>query len=378
MLFNLDKKIKLSLLEEYKREALLYREKKHQEKLNKIKEEKKYLEEKNKRNQITLQIIKEEEKLKRKKQMKEYHDMIYNTPKTNKNFLKNEVVTKNWGLSRNQSIPVMHKNNKNKIKNNYTLDYYSLTPAQREKIFVRKNDNMEKYLTDEQNDEEVANFLVMQKNFRLKFYKELLNNQYQELQRQNQEKYGTNDIVIINNKKKNNLYENPFNLYRKYDFGKSNLLNNPIINPENNITYNRYLNLRLNKTNLFDIQNKNSSINQKTVDNNLYNNFLSTKNCDISNKLYQNESINLSDTIWNKENKNKKKKLFLNNYNSFSDDNIFNYKKNINNKKNYINIINDHNKNINIFKTNNNYENNEQLSSKGYVLSQAANSNFFI
>ena len=28
MLFNLDKKIKLSLLEEYKREALLYREKK--------------------------------------------------------------------------------------------------------------------------------------------------------------------------------------------------------------------------------------------------------------------------------------------------------------------------------------------------------------
>ena len=183
MLFNLDKRIKYSILQEYKKEALLHRQKKEQERLKKIKEEQQYLENEKKKEELSSQILKAQEILKKEKQMKEYKNLLLNFP--NQKFDKKQLIIKNWGLSRNQSIPFLNQNNNsNKFikhyNSNYTLDYNSLTPAQRERIYIRKSDNMQKYLTDEQNEDEINNLLKGEKKFRQKFYGELLNSQFEE------------------------------------------------------------------------------------------------------------------------------------------------------------------------------------------------------
>ena len=161
MLFNLDRNLKHSILEEYKKEALLYQQRKEREKQQKIKEEREYLEEKKRKDLISSQILKEEEMRKKNKQMKEYQEMLSNIQY--KNYLKNEVQIKNWGQTRNLTIPIKDKNTiksnfRKDQNNNFTVDYYSLSPAQKEKMFIRKTDNMKKYLTDEQNNDEIMNF----------------------------------------------------------------------------------------------------------------------------------------------------------------------------------------------------------------------------
>ena len=388
MLFNLDKRIKYSILQEYKKEALLHRQKKEQERLKKIKEEQQYLENEKKKEELSSQILKAQEILKKEKQMKEYKNLLLNFP--NQKFDKKQLIIKNWGLSRNQSIPFLNQNsNSNKFikhyKSNYTLDYNSLTPAQRERIYIRKSDNMHKYLTDEQNEDEINNLLKGEKKFRQKFYGELLNSQFEEAQKKNKDKYGTNDILIIKNKKKNRLYDNIFNYNKRYDFGKSNLIHNPILRPENDITYNKYINLRLNKNILkninnihkIELENKNYLNNIKINDNNRNDNMnlkrINFRN--FRNKIYQSES-DLFDKKSNNENnynekQNLRKNLKLNNYSSLSNDNIFNNKK-ILNIKNNINKIYETNPSRNIFETKNIYQNRNNN-----IFFHESNSNFY-
>jgi len=403
MLFNLDRNIKHSILEEYKREALLHQQRKEREKQQKIKEEREYLEEKKRKDLISLQILKEEEMRKKNKQMKEYQEMLSNIPL--KNYLKHEVQIKNWGQTRNLTIPYKEKNtNKTNFRkdpnSNFTVDYYSLSPAQKEKMFIRKSDNMKKYLTDEQNDDEIMNFLKGEKQYRQKYYKELLNTQFQEAQKKIKDKYGTNDILIIENKKRNYLVDdNLLKSDKKYDFGKSNLLHNPIINPENDIAYNRYINLRINKSNILQntIQNninnnnnnkKGNSLEIKTdeysnnqrVNNeyNEYSNYLRNNNKRLGSKLCQSEP-NLLANIENKANtnemnKNNKKRLIPNNYSSFSNDNIFNYKNKLYTNNNIYNKK--YENNIKIIEGDNfEYKPTVQPSSRS-ILSRAAKSNF--
>ena len=46
----------------------------------------------------------------------------------------------------------------------YEIDYNSLSPIQRQKIFIRKSDDhMEKYLTDEHNKDEIYKYLKEEK-----------------------------------------------------------------------------------------------------------------------------------------------------------------------------------------------------------------------
>ena len=61
---------------------------------------------------------------------------------------------------------------------------------------------MENYLTDDQSKDEITKYLKEEKNYRQKYAKDLVNSQYEESQRINKERYGTNDILIIENKKK--------------------------------------------------------------------------------------------------------------------------------------------------------------------------------
>ena len=58
MLFNLDRNLKHSILEEYKKEALLYEQRRQQEKQQKIKEEQEYLDKINKKEKKKMTIIK--------------------------------------------------------------------------------------------------------------------------------------------------------------------------------------------------------------------------------------------------------------------------------------------------------------------------------
>ena len=404
MLFNLDRNIKHSILEEYKREALLHQQRKERERQQKIKEEREFLEEKKRKDFISSQSLKEEEMRKKNKQMKEYQEMLSNIQY--KNYLKNEVQIKNWGQTRNLTIPYKDKNNiksnfRKDPNNNFTVDYYSLSPAQKEKMFIRKTDNMKKYLTDEQNNDEIMNFLKGQKQYRQKYYKELLNTQFQAAQKKIKDKYGTNDILIIENKKRSHLVDGDLlKSDKKYDFGKSNLLHNPIINPENDIAYNRYINLRINKSNILknSIQNninnnnnkKGNSLEIKTdecssnqrVNNeyNEYSNYLRNNNKKLRGKLCQSEP-NLFANIENKTNtnemnKNNKKQLIPNSYSSFSNDNIFNYKNNLYTNNNIYNKKYDNSSNIKIIEGDNfEYKPTVQQSSRS-ILSQAAKSNF--
>jgi hypothetical protein len=239
---------------------------------------------------------------------------------------------------------------------------------------------MNKYLTDEQNKDELSKYLKEEKIYRQKYYKDLVNSQYEEAQRINKDRYGTNDILIIEKKRKNYFNENNIS-NKNYDFGKSNLLHNPIVNPENNITYNKYINFRLNKSNIFktesslknlkemnnnrptlSLQTDEYSTNKRVVkikDNNNYN-IINNSAKDIKNKLF------------NEENNNNDTNLKVNNYGRYSNDNIFDYR----NKKN----INENNHNRSVYEMNNSYEHktNEQTVPNGSILSQAAKSNFLI
>ena len=402
MLFNLDRNIKHSILEEYKRDALLHQQRKERERQQKIKEEREYLEEKNRKELLSTQILKEEEMRKKNKQMKEYQEMLSNIQY--KNYLKNEVQIKNWGQTRNLTIPYKDKNTiktnfRKDPNNNFTVDYYSLSPAQKEKMFIRKSDHMEKYLTDEQNDDEIMNFLKGEKQYRQKYYKELLNTQFQEAQKKIKDKYGTNDILIIKNKKRNYFVDdNPLKSGKKYDFGKSNLLHNPILNPENDIAYNRYINLRINKSNILKNSIQNNINNNKKANtleiktdeysnnqrvNNEYNeysNYLRNNNNKLRGKLCQSEPNIFANTEnktnINEMNKNNKKRLIPNNYASFSNDNIFNYRKNLYTNNNIYNKKYDNSSNIQIIEGDSfEYKPTIQPSSRP-ILSNAVKSNF--
>jgi hypothetical protein len=384
MLFNLDRNLKQSILEEYQKEAILYRKKKQEEKKQKIKEEQEYLNQINKREEESLKIKKKEEDIKKNNQKKYYEDILANSP--NKNSRKKELIIKNWGQSRNQpkesnELP----NSFRKDNNKYEVDYSSLSPEEKERIFIRKgDDHMNKFLTDEQNKDELSKFLKDEKFFRQKYYKDLINSQYEEAQRINKDRYGTNDILIVENKRKKYFNDNNFITgTKKYDFGKSNLLHNPIVNPENNIGYNKYINYRLSKSNIFknifdnnnvntphsNLMNNNKSLltiqNDKYIPNRL-NNKKKENNDNYSNEKMENNIYTQSESNILDNNKEVEKKLSINNYGRYSNDNIFDYNKNINNIK--YNYLNTPRRNL--------YELNNQ--SNGSILSHAAKSNFLI
>lgn len=384
MLFNLDRNLKQSILEEYQKEAILYRKKKQEEKEQKIKEEQEYLNQINKREEESLKIKKEEEDIKKNSQKKYYEDILANSPYRNSR--KKELIIKNWGQSRNQS----KENNElvnsfRKDNNKYEVDYSSLSPEEKERIYIRKSDDhMNKFLTDEQNKDELSKFLKDEKFFRQKYYKDLINSQYEEAQRINKDRYGTNDILIVENKRKKFFNDNNFITgAKKYDFGKSNLLHNPIVNPENNIGYNKYINYRLSKSNIFknifdnknvntphsNLMNNNKSLltiqNDEYIPNRVINK-MKENNDNYSNEKMEKNLYTQSESDILNNNKETEKKLSINNYGRYSNDNIFDYNKN--NKNIKYNYLNTPRRNI--------YELNNQ--SNGSILSHAAKSNFLI
>ena len=400
MLFNLDRNTKQSILEQFKREALLYQQKREQEKQQKIKEEREYLLERNRKDDQTFKILQEEKLQKQNQQMQEYQKMLINTNNTGPHNIysnrKREVVNKNWGGVIQDNINYQRANSEKKFnKIDYDKEYNSLSPYQKEKAYIRKSDIMDKFLTDDQNEDEVKHILKDEKNYRQHFYRDLLNSQYEEAQKKNMNRYGTNDILIIENKRKKFLAENPYTPKKKYDFGRSSLLHNPILNPENNIEYNKYLNLRFKSSNF--INNKNE---EKCNDNNFSNSIeeYNKKNNNNYNSMTiphddRRKRVACSFDNYKKnfnENNNKLYKItsnvqniLSNNNGNIEENNILNDGKNIieNTNKDGDNELykNDNNNQLTI-QPRNSYSkkdiDNYRVNLRGSILSQAAKSNF--
>ena len=349
MLFNLDKETKKNILEHYRQEALFKKLKKEEEKKREIEEERKNLEQKQIRQKQTIDIMNKEKFYKRNKLKEEYNLMLQKT----KGYIprKMDIKINNWGQSKDQFIlPEVKTNNNNYINektdtksflNNYNkYDFVQLSPYQKEKEILKQVDHMNEYLTDKQNINELIQYFKKQKENRHYFYKDLLFSQYKDALNKNLNLYGTNDELILKQRKKKFISENPYIRQRKYDFGSSSLEHNPILNPENNYDYNKYINFKN-----FSINGRNNN-RLKENKGKSYDNYLQ--------RNFSNFNINL-----NKEN---------NPYYRY--DNNFNANNNILNGSNSVKV----NKNI----LNNNYSRNNYISLNSETPLQITNNEFSI
>ena len=344
MYFNLDRQGKQKILKYYKKEANEYRRKKEEAKKQQIQEELNYLHQREQNQLKSDEKLSQENFRKKKALMDEYLEMLKKT----KNYLpgyhfkpkNNEVIINNWGKTKEESLKENSNNNNfhtiNYHSNNYHTNNYAnisfdknsfntLSPNEKVKQMIKPVDNMNKFLTDEPNENEVNSFFLRQKQNKQNYYKELLYSQFIDSAKKYKNLYGTEDILIVNEKKKKLITENPYREKNVYEFGDSSLENNPILNPENNIRYNKYLNnfypdiqtdRSLNENNMFnnDINNNsnndsNSNINIEINENNFndyinYNNRINNiyKNNYTNQKLENSMAINGNNIINNYEN----------------------------------------------------------------------------
>ena len=324
MLFNLDKETKKNILEHYRQEALFKKLKKEEEKKREIEEERKNLEQKQIRQKQTIDIMNKEKFYNRNKLKEEYNLMLQKT----KGYIprKMDIKINNWGQSKDQFIlPEVKTNNNNYINektdtksflNNYNkYDFVQLSPYQKEKEILKQVDHMNEYLTDKQNINELIQYFKQQKENRHYFYKDLLFSQYKNALNKNLNLYGTNDELILKQRKKKFISENPYIRQRKYDFGSSSLEHNPILNPENNYDYNKYINFKN-----FSINGRNNNRLKENKGKN-YDNYLQRNFSNFNNNLskennpyyrYDN-NFNVNDNFLNRNNSVKVNKNILNN-----------------------------------------------------------------
>lgn len=308
MIYSLDKATKQNILAQYKQAALNYRQKKQNERIKRIQEEREYILDLIKKERETDIKLREEKNKLKNEQMKEYHDLIkkfkYDIPGYHFRPRKDTVINKNWG---NRSIETNIPNNRREInKNKNEILIKNLNPRQKEREYIRKEDNMNNYLTDDNNNKEFERYLIQQKEKRQKYYREILDSQYKEIQNKNKELYGTIDPLIVKREKRKNISVKPYSQKASYDFGQSALSHNPITNPENNILYNKYL-FKINTKNIFkdDMRNGNVIKNGHIYNNNIeqfrtindQKHNLAFNNSKSSINIFRNEPIKKNDNF---------------------------------------------------------------------------------
>ena len=315
MLFNLDRQSKQNILEHYKQEALKSRLRKEEEKKREMEEDRNNLQLKEKRQKETIDMMNKEIIFNRNKIKKEYNLMLQKT----KGYLprKTDIIINNWGQSKDPIIlPKVKINNssiaksfnaKSFLNNNNKKDFIHLTQIQKEKEILKQIDHMDEYLTDKPNLNEVKQYFLMQKENRHNFYKDLLYNQYKNAINKNLNLYGTKDELILKERKKKFISDNPYIKKRKYESGSTSLEHNPIVNPENNYNYNKYINYKnfavslntsrnenklYNSNNLNSFENNYSNNNNQTINNN---NFSTNLNYDNNSYYRYNNILNNND-----------------------------------------------------------------------------------
>ena len=189
---------------------------------------------------------------------------------TNRN---KEVVLNNWGgQEKNHQIQIQNnipqsppeQNNVNATKKFITIPQGEGTPWKGRKSY-RNEDHLGNFLNDDRNDQELTNYIKSEKEYKQKMYKDLLYSQFQEATNKNLNLYGTNDPLIVERKRKRYLSQDPFAKNNNYDYSKSSLIHNPIVDPQNNLEYNKYLKFSESQRN---INNRgNHQINNNNVNN---------------------------------------------------------------------------------------------------------------
>ena len=386
MFFNLDRNSKQNLFNQYKQEALDYRQKKNIEKQKRIQEEREYL--------ARRELLEKEaderifrEKLQRKNaQREEYNSMLMKTKNNIPGYRHNtnrnkEVVLNNWGgQEKNHQIQIQNnipqsppqQNDVNTNKNFITIPQGEGTPWKGRKSF-RNEDHLGNFLNDDRNDQELTNYIKSEKEYKQKMYKDLLYSQFQEATNKNLNLYGTNDPLIVERKRKRYLSQDPFAKNNNYDFSKSSLTHNPIVDPQNNLEYNKYLKFsesQRNINNRGNYQINNNSVNNQRMQ---YQNNNNTPNINNVNNTYNNY--------------NPLEEFKSNNY----DTSNMNRGMKVNNNFNQNLVMENNNSNININNNNLRMEENQkgQSQNSGYFnnsfrptpsgerIRQAAASNFF-
>ena len=343
MYFNLDRQKKQKILNNYKKELLEHQRKKQEAKKLKIQEERNFLIETEIKQQQSEEKILQEQNRKKKALMQEYLDMIKKT----KNYLpgyhfqqkNNEVIINNWGKSKEEFYKENNINNFHTINHNYNNNLYdgnrfnNLSEIEKVRQIIRPVDSMNKFLTDEQNEKEVKSYFLKRKQNKENYYKNLFFSQHNDSVKKNLNLYGTEDILILKQKKKKLLTENPYRQKSENRFSNSYLENNPILNPENNMRYNKYFKELYPDISTERAHNRNYSINYDKItenNNNAPNNLI---NVEI-NDNYNNNNNNYNNNDLNEYN-------ISNNYNN----NYMNEKVENNMAKNGNNIINNFNNN---------------------------------
>lgn len=245
MYFNLDREKKQKILDYYKKDLLDYERKKKEVKQAKIQEELNLLHQNELKEKESEQKIIEEEKRKKKALMDEYLEMLRNTKILDGGYRykpKNrDIINKNWGKGKEE----LKENKKDSF---YTIDYHrscdsdalnSMSESEKVKQILKPVDCMNKFITDVPNEKEVNSYFLEQKQNKQDLYKKILYKQHNDYIQNNLNTYGTDDVLILKQKKKNLVTENPYKKY-EYRIGNSFLERNPILNPENNMKYNKY------------------------------------------------------------------------------------------------------------------------------------------
>ena len=284
MFFNLDKSAKQQILALYKQEALDHQRKKEEEKNRRILEERKFMELSKLHQQESYDIINQERQRKKLALMQEYQEYLHKTKLDEPGFhykpKNNEVVINNWGNDNNQKNDLYNIwNNKNKNNNDLynSVDFRLLSPMEKAKKIIKRDDCMNKFLTDEQNLKEVNNYFRKLDENKQSYYKDMLYSQFQEANKKDKDLYGTEDFLILKQRKKKYLAENPYIRHREYYFGNSSLVNNPILNPQNNLRYNKYFNNYLPSLTPFKDKN-NKVINNLNQSSNININYMDEEN----------------------------------------------------------------------------------------------------
>ena len=386
MFFNLDRNSKQNLFNQYKQDAIDYRQKKNIEKQRRIQEEREYLAKRELLEKEADERVFRERLQRKNAQREEYNSMLMKTKKNIPGYRHNpnknkEIVLNNWGGQEiNHQIqssptpqPIPEKNNISMYNN--TLPQGDATPWKGMKSY-RNEDHLGNYLNDNRNVQELNDYIKGEKEYKQKIYKDLLYTQFQEAANKNLNLYGTNDPLIVERKRKRYLSQDPFAKNNNYDFSKSNLIHNPIVDPQNNLEYNKYLKFSESQRNMNIIDNypmNNNNNNQRMQYQNNNNN---TPNINIVNNTYNNY--------------NPLEEYKSNNYDTLN----MNRGMKVNNNFNQNLVMENNNSNININNINNNnlrMEENQkgQSQNSGYVnnsfrptpsgerIRQAAASNFF-
>jgi hypothetical protein len=314
MLRYANKKVKEKLLAQFKNDALNYIQKKKYEKYKRIQEENDYFLKQEKQNN-DFQKINKEIRRRKEQQFNEYNLML-----TKLNYKKPVYILKSNTNTSTERPSIKYNLKELDEDKNF---------QRKERDFILRKDIIGKYLTDENNTEELIQDLKREKERNQKYQKEINDLQYLEYQKNNADLYGTIDPLIVKRAKRKYLTENPYSFIYRYDFWKSNLSHNPITNPENDFNYNKYIfkDNPINFTNKIN-ENENKNKYNNSIDTNHFRKIKLKKNYktngeNVNNNIYNNHKSTIVPT--SSRYQMDLKRRFFNLSNDFSNANNNNY-----------------------------------------------------